>query len=190
MSRAYRIRVSESSRRILRAGDHVETCLELLEVLPREDMAALLKQALTDRGFRQDGDVMKRSSDSTTVSIQLTTGVVRVESSVQAEVELTAEGQSWTDTDFGRRGQRHAEQTARANAQREIESEAQRRTEKLTEQATEVLEQTLRDLQREMDQVANSVTAEALKIKARQLGEIKQMTEDPESGSLTIVLEV
>jgi len=41
-------------------------------------------------------------------------------------------------------------------------------------------------LRKELDQVANRVTAEALKRKAAQLGQIKEMTEDPESGSLFV----
>ena len=36
----------------------------------------------------------------------------------------------------------------------------------------------------------NKVTADALKVKAAQLGQIKEMTEDPQAGSLTIVVEV
>ena len=36
----------------------------------------------------------------------------------------------------------------------------------------------------------NHVTREALKQKAAQLGQIKEMTEDPQSGSLTIKVEV
>ncbi len=55
---------------------------------------------------------------------------------------------------------------------------------------TDRLEGKLCDLRSELDQVANRVTAEALKIKAARLGQIKQMTEDAQSGSLTIVLEV
>jgi hypothetical protein len=38
--------------------------------------------------------------------------------------------------------------------------------------------------------VVNRVTAEALKRKAASLGQIKEMTEDPQAGSLTIVVEV
>ena len=34
MSRAYRIKVQESLRRVLRASDHVRTELEMLEILP------------------------------------------------------------------------------------------------------------------------------------------------------------
>jgi hypothetical protein len=36
----------------------------------------------------------------------------------------------------------------------------------------------------------NRVTAEALKQRAAQIGRIRQITEDPEQGSMTIVLEV
>ena len=36
----------------------------------------------------------------------------------------------------------------------------------------------------------NRVTAEALKIKAAPMGQIKEITEDEEAGSLTIVVEV
>jgi hypothetical protein len=42
----------------------------------------------------------------------------------------------------------------------------------------------------EVEGVIHRVTVEALKRKASQLGEIKQMTEDPKSGSLTIVVTV
>ena len=86
MSRAYRIRVRESLRRVIRAHDRVSTQLELLEVLPPEQMAQLLRE--------------------------------------------------------------------------------------------------------ELDQAVNRITAEALKQKAAQIGQIKELTEDPQSGSLTIVLEV
>ncbi|MCA9062129.1 MAG: hypothetical protein KDA96_03700, partial [Planctomycetaceae bacterium] len=68
--------------------------------------------------------------------------------------------------------------------------QAQSREQKLTQQATEELENVLRDLQCELDGVVNRVTAQALKQKAATLGEIKQITEDTENGSMTIVLEV
>jgi hypothetical protein len=42
MSRAYRISVKESDTRHLKAGDEIGTQLEILEILPPEDMATLL----------------------------------------------------------------------------------------------------------------------------------------------------
>jgi FtsH ternary system domain X5 len=55
---------------------------------------------------------------------------------------------------------------------------------------TDRLERELGDLRRELDEIVNRVTAEALKRKAASMGSIKQLTEDPEVGSLTIVVEV
>ena len=57
-------------------------------------------------------------------------------------------------------------------------------------EVTDKLEARLGDLRRELDQAVNRVTAEALKRRAAQLGTIKQLTEDPQSGSMTIVVEV
>ena len=108
MSRAYRVSVKESQNRVIRAEDHVCTDLEILEVLPPEQMGELLSQELEKRGFERDGDKL--------------------------------EGQ-------------------------------------------------LQDLRQELDEAVNRVTAEALKRKAAQMGQIKEMTED-ETGNLTIVVEV
>ena len=53
MSRAYRISVKESETRNLKAGDEISTCLEILEILPPEDMATLLKNELKNHGFEE-----------------------------------------------------------------------------------------------------------------------------------------
>ena len=56
MSRAYRIRVRESLRKVVRAADHVSTQVELLNILPPDQIAALLAAELERRGFaRQPG---------------------------------------------------------------------------------------------------------------------------------------
>ena len=46
------------------------------------------------------------------------------------------------------------------------------------------------ELEQEMAQVVNKVTIEALKEKARSMGEIKEISENAEAGELTIKLEV
>ncbi len=71
-----------------------------------------------------------------------------------------------------------------------LEKQAQRQAADLQTQVTDRLERELRDLRPELDQAANRVTGAALKQKAAQLGQIKEMTEDPQTGSLTIVVEV
>ena len=48
MSRAYRIRVSESLNRTIRAEDSVCAQLEMLEVLPPEQMAAIAPRGIEE----------------------------------------------------------------------------------------------------------------------------------------------
>ena len=69
MSRAYRIRVQESLRRRIAAEDAVTTQLELLEVLPPEQMADLLHYSEETR----IGALMAMSA--ITSSIQLSVGL-------------------------------------------------------------------------------------------------------------------
>ena len=56
MSRSYRISVRECVSKVIRAEDRVSTNLEILEVLPPEQMAGLLSDELERRGFRREGD--------------------------------------------------------------------------------------------------------------------------------------
>ncbi|MFO0978473.1 MAG: hypothetical protein U0996_18855 [Planctomycetaceae bacterium] len=190
MSRAYRISVSESLRKLIRGSDHVCTDIELLEVLPREQMAALLESELLKSGFQKDGEVLVRSQDKSTISIDSKTGRVTVTTELCEDVELKNKVDGWGDADFGKDGRGKLEQQLREQAKSNLASQASAKEEQLGQKATEHLEGVLRDLQKELDGVVNRVTGQALKQKAAQLGEIKSITEDTETGSMTIVLEV
>ena len=64
MSRSYRISVRESCSRVIRAEDRVSTQLEILEVLPPEQMAGLLADgAGRSTASSEDGDTMVRQED-------------------------------------------------------------------------------------------------------------------------------
>lgn len=190
MSRAYRVSVSESARRIIHGSDHVCTDLELLEVLPKEDMAALLTKELQGLGFVPEEETLVRRHGDVTICVDPATGQVSVQAELQQDVELTETAGGWGDEDYGAEGRKNVEENLREKALAGIERQAKSRENRLTREATEQLEQTLRDLQPELDGVVNRVTAAALKQKAAQLGEIKQITEDTENGSMTIILEV
>ncbi|MCR9201556.1 MAG: hypothetical protein NXI04_23175 [Planctomycetaceae bacterium] len=190
MSRAYRVSVSESERKIVRGSDHVCTCVELLEILPKQDMATLLSEELLGRGFAtEDGKLIRREGD-VTISIDPATGEVTVQAAISEEVELTEKVTGWGDEDYGADGRRKVEENLRKRAEEGLQRQAQSKENRLTQQATEQLESVLRDLQPELDGAVNKVTAAALKQKAAQLGEIKEITEDTDNGSMTIVLEV
>lgn len=190
MSRAYRVRVRESVRQTVRAEDHVATTLELLEVLPRDEMAELLRRELTGRGFRAERGVLVRRSDGLTVEVEPIAGTVTVRAEQAEEVELEGERQGTADTDWGGHGREQTEAALREALRNDLEAQAGRRNVAVQKAVTDRLEAVLLDLRGELDQVVNRVTAEALKTKAGRLGRIKEMTEDPRAGSLTIVLEV
>lgn len=190
MSRAYRISVRECQNRTICAEDHVTTELEILEVLPPEAMAGLLADELAKRGFERQGDKMVRKQDSgVIIEVDPRTGEVtaRTEASEEATIESEREGRAYDDVGP------HASQvreSLKKEAKREIDKKADEKKAALQTKVTDKLERELGNLRQELDQVVNRVTAEALKQKAAQMGQIKEMTEDPEAGSLTIVVEV
>ena len=190
MSRAYRVSVSESLRQIIRGSDHVGTDIEMLEVLPKEQMAELLAAELEGRGFRREGKILTRKQAGITISIDAATGRATVTAELCEEIELNQEATGWGDEDWGATGRSQVEEQLRERARAELAKQANTREERLTQTATAHLEGVLRDLQGELDAAVNRVTAQALKTKAAQMGEIKQITEDPENGTMTIVLEV
>lgn len=190
MSRAYRIKVSESLTRVIRAEDHVSTQLELLEILPADEMAALLADQLCELGFEPTEDGLERVQEGVRVVIDPQTGTVSVHAEAAQDVSLSAkrEGVYYDETDRATR--KKVEENARKEAQADMERQAEQRTRELQKQVTDQLEAELVDLQGELNGAVNRATAEALKQKAARIGQIKELTEDPESGSMTIVLEV
>lgn len=189
MSRAYRIKVRESLNRTIHAHDRVSTQLELLEVLPREQMAALLAEELKRRGYTEEEGRLVRDGDGLRVTIDPRDGTVTVEAEESQGLSLAAEREGRAYDDIGPQANQ-VRADLKAQAQRALEHEAQQKTAELQSQVTERLERHLGDLRKELDQAVNRVTGEALKQKAAQLGQIKELTEDPETGSLTIVVEV
>ena len=73
MSRAYRIRMGASNRRVFRAADCISTHLEILEVLPPEQMSELLAAELEGRGYQRKGAILVRHVDGVTVTVDVAT---------------------------------------------------------------------------------------------------------------------
>src|ERR1700677_1649686 len=102
MSRAYRISVQESLRRVLRASDHVSTTLELLDILPPEQMADLLAQELQRRGFEKQGEALVRNEKGVQIRVEPASGTVTVQSQGEERIELEATASVIADADAGR----------------------------------------------------------------------------------------
>ncbi len=188
MSRAYRIQVKESVTKIVRAEDHVSCELELLEILPCEQTAELLAAELEKHGFTREGSESRRKSGEITVTVDLKSGSVTVsaEGTEKVQVEGTKEGYAFNETGTQQNARKELAETLR----KELDGKADLRKQDLQKQVTDALESKLHDVRVELEAVVNRVTAEALKQRAAQMGQIKTITEDPASGSMTIVVEV
>lgn len=188
MSRAYRIRISESLRRHIKVDDGIQSKLEILEILPPEQTAALLERELEAAGFekREDGQWVRVDEDGVEVRVDAETSTVTVTAQADANVDLERERviTAWAENDATSR------ERGRKQLERELEGEAAQREKNLQAEVTETLEGKLGDLRKELDQISNRVTAEALKQKAASMGEVQEISEDPESGSLTIRVKI
>jgi hypothetical protein len=189
MSRQYRVKVRETLRRVVKARDEVSSQLEILEILPAAEMAELLAEELQRRGFKRKGNNAIRKQEKVEVLVDLATGTVTVRASDEKDVNLSATREGYGDRDVppgrGSVRERIAEQLRES-----LEKDAGKVAAQLQSKVSDELECQLGDVAAELDQAVNRATAEALKRKAAQLGRIKQMVDDAESGALTIVVEV
>ena len=130
-----------------------------------------------------------RRRDGVVVSVDPICGEVTVAAAlsdrVEAEQEVT--GSAWEDAGPRRTS---VEDELKKQARKRLEQHVEDKTAGLQTEVTDKLEGQLNDLRQELDQVVNRVTAEALKRKAASMGQIKELTEDAETGNLTIVVEV
>lgn len=161
----------------------------MLEILPREQMAALLEAELIRGGFVKDGELLRRELAGAEVVVHPGNGQVTVRSQMQDEVALRTRKEAVAFEDIGP-SERTIRKQLRKVAQADLTEQVEERQTQLQEQVTETLEKHLRDLTPELNRAVNRVTAEALKRKAAQIGRIKELHEDAESQSLSITIEV
>ena len=187
MSRAYRIRVSESVHETIHIEDGVQSKLALLDILPSDQMGELLAAELEKTGFERDGDIMRRKDeDGVEIEVDVSSGTVTVRASGTSEVKKTIERNRVVEEE----GALDAEKKLREAARRQLGNEVEAERAKLSEELATSLEKKLRDIKQELDGVVNRTTVSALKQKARSIGEIESISEDPETGSLTIKVKV
>lgn len=187
MSRAYRISVRESVTNVVCAEDHVSCELELLGILPADQMADLLAAELAQKGFERDGDKARRQAKGVTVTVDLKSGTVTVRAQKSEEVEIQGEKTGYV---YHPGESKRREEELRKTLQKELTTQTHTKKTELQKEVTDALEAQLGDLRGELDGAVNRATAQALKQRAAQLGQIKTITEDPQAGSLTIVVEV
>jgi hypothetical protein len=189
MSRAYRICLRESAQKLVCAEDHVSLVLEMLSILPEEQMAELLDAELRGRGFEKQGEVLQRNQAGLSISVDPRTANVIVSATAADAVELKAEVTGYATDEQGSSAKR-VEAALRRELAASVKQKAALHRANLEAKVTAAIEAKLDEIGLELNSVVNRVTAEALKRKAAMLGTIKHISEDSQSGSMTIVLEV
>lgn len=186
MSRAYKVRVAESLSRHVKVGDGVQTKLEILDVLAPEAMRELLRQELAEAGFEECGGEMCRTDeDGVETRIDLDKRTVTVSATVEKELELKVElDVRAMDDDAG------VEAASRQRVTQDLEREMDDCEGKLRQDVTDAIAAKLGDINKELVRVTNRVTSAALKKKAASMGEIREMSENPETGELIIRIKL
>jgi len=183
VSRAYRVTVKGSVHRVVHVEDGVSTTLELLPVLPRETMGRILTEALRERGFDVSSPVARRVEEGgVTLEVDTRTGAVSLRAEASSKIDVEKERTERVYEEALEAGTR----AARARVEKEADDAASLAEKDAQRQVREVLERRLGDVRAELDAIATTVAAEALKTKARTLGEIEELTENAETGELTI----
>jgi hypothetical protein len=175
--------------KVIKAEDRISSELEILEILPSEQMAGLLADELEKGGYRREGNLLVKEEDGVVISVDTEKGTVTISAEASETTRVEGERHGRAYDDIGP----HATQVRenlRQELKRDLDKKVEEKTGSLQGKVTDRLEGKLGDLRQELDRVVNRVTAEALKRKAASMGQIKEMTEDPQSGSLTIVVEV
>jgi hypothetical protein len=186
MSRAYRITVAESLSRHVQVDDGVCSNLEMLPILEKGAMGALLAAELEQKGFERDGDhAVRKEKDGITVKVNVQSGEVAV--TAEGHVNLNLETKRTAVVENPNSPER--EKALRAAAQDQLNREAKAEEEALRRKVTAQLEAKLKDLKDELDGVVNRVTANALKKRASELGTVEEIHEDG-SGNMTIKVRV
>ena len=147
MSRAYRVSVRETRNRTIRAEDHVSTQLEILEVLPPEQMAGLLADELERCGFQREGTCLTRHHNDVTIHVETTTGTVTVAAEAFEQATIDAER---SDRAYDEAGPHN--KVVRENLKKQLEKDIERKvgekTAGLQTKVTDRLEGELNDLRR------------------------------------------
>ncbi len=189
MSRAYRISVKESVKRDISGTDEICAELELLDILPGDQMRGLLADELKKRSFTESNGQLERTKSGITVRVDPQSGEVKVHATEGKEVDIESERETYGFDDIGPNAAEIKAQL-KSEALKDIDHHVEQHRKKLEKKATAKLQGSLAEVSKELDQIVNGVTREALKKKAASLGSIREISENAETGSLTIKVEV
>lgn len=185
MSFPYRVTVSRTVKETVREKDQSRNKVDLTPILESGRMRDLLIAALKKRGFKESGDgTLTRTQDGVTETFDPksmeVTSTAEVSGDIKKEKTVDARGDSWRREE-AERTRKHVENEVGARLEKELAVTDAERGEKKRELAAEAAKRLTESEARRMtdlNEATLDVYAEALKEKARTLGEVKEVHEN------------
>lgn len=185
MSLSYRVTLQVCE--VVSADDKTVHQLDLRDILPEEDMKDLLRQSLQERGFEEgeDGKLTRREDGGEVITVDLES--LELTTELENESEVKGKVDAWGDAESRQSARKQAEASAQSQANALLERGQKDAQRKVTQQLASGEKERLE----EMNQVLQDVYSEALKRKARQLGDVVDQYEGTnENGEYELVIKV
>ena len=193
MSQTYKVRVKQTLRDTVSVGREWRQKIDLLQLLPADRMGGLLAFELEKDGWHkaQNGKVTKKHDDFDLEFDPVTRQLKIVyEQEQNVELDIDREVNVYDHFDDESRANQQGHQKVIQEAGGELQEEAKL----LQKEMLEELESTQDDVLREIDQMiqdkVEKAQIEALKEKARSLGDVQSISENTEAGEVTIRIKV
>lgn len=185
MSLSYRVTLQVSE--VVSADDKTVHQLDLRDILSPDEMRDLLRQTLLGRGFEEDEEnkLVRKEESGEIITVDLES--LELSTELESASEVKGKVDAWGDAESRSNAQRQAE----SSAQRQADSMVERGRQDVQRRVTQQLAEGERERLGEMNQVLQDVYSEALKRKARRMGEVVEQHEGTnENGEYELVIKV
>ena len=193
MSQTYKVRVKQTLRDTVNVGREWRQKIDLLQLLPSDRMGGLLALELEKDGWHkaQDGKVTKKH-DQFDLEFDPVTRQLKIvyEQEQDIELDIDREIDVYDYADDESRANREGHLKVIQEADGELKEEAQLLEKEMLKELESTQEQMLQEIDEMMHDKVEKAQIEALKEKARNLGDIQSISENIEAGEVTIRIKV
>ena len=185
MSFPYRVTVSRTVQETVKEKDQSKNKIDLTPILESGRMRDLLTDALKKKGFKEESDgTLVRTKDGVTEVFDPKSMEVTTSAEVAGEIKkgktIEARGDSWRREE-AEKSRQHVENEVGARLEKELavtDAERQEKKRELASEAAKRLSDSEKSRMTDLNEATLDVYAEALKEKAKTLGEVKEVHEN------------
>ena len=188
MSQTYRIKVKQTVKDTVKIGKEWRQKVEMLSLLPQVEMGELLGKFLEEEGWESEDGLMKSQRDKWKLEYDPLSSQMKITYDDEEEVSMTfdEEVDSYDYLDNEENAARSAKVRVEENLKDRVKLEADKRSKEMEGELEEVQKGFFEELELELRDLTEKVQVEALKRKARSIGQVESITEDQASGEVKI----